>query len=413
MFEHDKKSRRVPDVDKKQCYNTHKSKEIILQDERTKVMKKEKIKRLGFKTTLLCFAVACAFSYMHADVISDGTVYDGNFIPGSADDTIYGTIAAGLSPSDVDAGLYDMASKNGFTAGAIEDALNNGYMLGYIDLLKQGGWIPQDFTPSGSAPAASTPTPSSDSTTPSGSGTTGNTSFGTSKSETKQKAEPTKDDSIAGSYVVINADTSVYNTYSASKEKETYDIGTEVEVTGLYSNGMYEIKYNDGNGYVRQKNLVTQEDYEAAWEETESVAATCTEAGKTTYTNSLSGATKEEEIPAAGHSYEVTENKEATCTEDGKTVYTCSACGDTYEEPVKAAGHTEGKWEVTKKAKAFSKGERVKKCTVCGEILKAEETVQTFPLPLWSVIVIGAAVLAIVVVVITLIIRKNQKKAEE
>lgn len=73
---------------------------------------------------------------------------------------------------------------------------------------------------------------------------------------------------------------------------------------------MYEFKYNDGSAYIRQKNLATAEDYEAAWELTETVDATCTKAGK--------------------------------------TVYTCTACGDSYEEEIKAAGHEAGKWEVKK-----------------------------------------------------------------
>ncbi len=213
---------------------------------------------------------------------------------------------------------------------------------------------------------------------------------------------------MTGTYVVINNDTSVYDSYSGSSEQETYEIGTEVEVTGLYSNKMYEITYNDGKGYVRQKNLVTKEEYEAGWEETEKVEATCAKAGKTVYTNKLSGATKEEEIPALGHSYEVAETVEATCTEDGKTVYTCSVCEDTYEEAITASGHTEGKWEVTKEASAFSKGEKVKKCTICGETLETEVIKQTFPLPLWSVLVIAAVCVgAIAAVVIIVLKRKN------
>lgn len=132
---------------------------------------------------------------------------------------------------------------------------------------------------------------------------------------------------------------------------------------------MYEFKYNDGSAYIRQKNLATAEDYEAAWELTETVDATCTKAGK--------------------------------------TVYTCTACGDSYEEEIKAAGHEAGKWEV-KKAEAFRQGERVKKYTVCGEVLETESIAQTFPLPLWSVIAVGAVAAALIVVTVTLVIRKKK-----
>lgn len=133
---------------------------------------------------------------------------------------------------------------------------------------------------------------------------------------------------------------------------------------------MYEFKYNDGSAYIRQKNLATAEDYEAAWELTETVDATCTKAGK--------------------------------------TVYTCTACGDSYEEEIKASGHEAGKWEVTKKAEAFRQGERVKKCTVCGEVLETESIAQTFPLPLWSVIAVGAVAAALIAVVVVLVIRKKK-----
>lgn len=339
----------------------------------------------------------------------EGTVYSGDFLPGSMDDTIYAVINAGTSPAAIDSSLYDMTTKNGFTTGAIEYALNNGYMLGYIDLLKQGGWIPQDFTPAG---ASSQPATADTSGALEGSSQV-TQSTQTTTSETKQKAEPTKDESVSGTYIVISDDTSVYDTYSAGTELEVYGIGTSVEVTGLYSNGMYEFKYNDGSAYIRQKNLSTAEDYEAAWEVTETVDATCTEAGKNTYTNSLSGAQKEEEIPASGHTYEVTETVDASCTEAGKTVYTCAVCGDSYEEEIKATGHEAGKWEVTKEAKAFSKGERVKKCTVCGEVLETESISQTFPLPFWSVIAIGAVVAAIIALIVILLIRKKRNISKE
>lgn len=133
---------------------------------------------------------------------------------------------------------------------------------------------------------------------------------------------------------------------------------------------MYEFKYNDGSAYIRQKNLATAEDYEAAWELTETVDVTCTKAGK--------------------------------------TVYTCTACGDSYEEEIKAAGHEAGKWEVTKKAEAFRQGERVKKCTVCGEVLETETIAQTFPLPLWSVMAVGAVAATLIAVIVVLVIRKKK-----
>lgn len=90
---------------------------------------------------LVCVVVSATICLPTREVYGDPatSVYDGDFIPGSADDTIYAVVNAGTSPSDIDADLYQMVTMKGFTTGAIEYALNNGYMLGYIDLLKQGG----------------------------------------------------------------------------------------------------------------------------------------------------------------------------------------------------------------------------------------------------------------------------------
>lgn len=367
-------------------------------------MEMKKMLKKSITTALVaCMGIFICFGTNEANRC-ECTSYNGDFTV-TDDDTIYATVASGVSASQADAALYQGVTMKAYSTEAIEYALNNGYMLGYIDLLKQGGWIPQDFTPAGSA----TPTQSAADTSGSSESSSQVTqSTQTTTSETKQKAEPTKDESVSGTYIVINDDTSVYDTYSAGTELEVYGIGTSVEVTGLYSNGMYEFKYNDGSAYIRQKNLAVAEDYEAAWELTETVDASCTEAGKNTYTNSLSGAQKEEEIPASGHTYEVTETVDASCTEAGKTVYTCAVCGDSYEEEIKAAGHEAGNWEVTKEAKAFSKGERVKKCTVCGEVLETESISQTFPLPLWSVICIGVVAVAIIAVIVTVFIRKKK-----
>lgn len=387
-------------------------------------LKRKKVIRFGcvaaVLVSLMCVANPCevkalttTFVCVHQTSKSDPATsgYGGDYSQ-TDDETIYAVVDSGASPSDVDAALYQGATMKAYTPQAIEYALNHGYMLGYVDLLKQGGWIPQDFSPAGSAPAPSETPSTNDASTSSGNESAGqkNTADSNSKTDTKQKSEPTKDESVSGTYVVVNTDTSVYDSYSASKENETYDIGTEVEVTGLYSNGMYEITYHDGKGYIRQKNLVTKEDYEAGWEETDSVAAACTEAGKTVYTNKLSGATKEEEIPAFGHDYVSSETVAATCTKDGKNVFECSRCGDTNEEVIKATGHTEGKWEVTKEPKAFSKGEKVKKCTVCKEVLKTKEIKQTCPLPLWSVIVIAIGCVGAVAAVITVVLKKKMSR---
>ena len=151
----------------------------------------------------------------------------------------------------------------------------------------------------------------------------------------------------------------------------------------------------------------TQEEIDAAWEETERVEATCTEDGKIVYTNSITGDVKEESIPAAGHDYEVTDTTEAACTEDGKNTYTCKVCGDAYEEAIPATGHTEGEWKVTKEAGLFSTGSKEVTCEKCGEVLDAEEIPQTCPLPLAVVIGVVVAVVVIIGAIVVLVRRRK------
>lgn len=155
------------------------------------------------------------------------------------------------------------------------------------------------------------------------------------------------------------------------------------------------------------KKEPTQEEIDAAWEETERVEATCTEDGKIVYTNSITGDVKEESIPAAGHDYEVTDTTEAACTEDGKNTYTCKVCGDAYEEAIPATGHTEGEWKVTKEAGLFSTGSKEVTCEKCGEVLDAEEIPQTCPLPLAVVIGVVVAVVVIIGAIVVLVRRRK------
>lgn len=87
---------------------------------------------------------------------------------------------------------------------------------------------------------------------------------------------------------------------------------------------------------------------EHAW-----VEATCTEP----QTCSRCGAT---EGKALGHDW-----KDATCTQPK----TCKRCNETEGD---ARGHRTGNWEVTLQATKDKAGTRVKKCSVCGEIVEKE-----------------------------------------
>ena len=244
---------------------------------------------------------------------------------------------------ETDAEIYEDIQDNQFSTPIIETMINDGYLLGYVEQLKAEGWIPQDFTPAGSKSQ--------------------NTSSAEAKTETP-------------------AETS-NETSTTDKQPEKTETKTET------------------------KKEPTQEEIDAAWEETERVEATCTEDGKIVYTNSITGDTKEESIPASGHDYEVTDTTEAACTEDGKNTYTCKVCGDSYEEAIPATGHTEGEWKVTKEAGLFSTGSKEVTCEKCGEVLDTEEIPQTCPLPLAAVIGIVVAVVVIIGVIVVLVRRRK------
>lgn len=248
-----------------------------------------------------------------------------------------------------DAEIYAEIQEAAYSTPIIETMINDGYLLGYVDQLKAEGWIPQDFTPAGSKPS--------------------------STAQTETKAEPPADNQAAS---------------SETKEQPKTETKTVTK--------------------TETKTEPTQEEIDAAWEETERTEATCTEDGKIVYTNSITGDTKEEPLPATGHDYEVTDTAEATCTEDGANTYTCKVCGDTYEEAIPAAGHAEGEWTVTKEAGLFSAGEKTLACEKCGEVLKTESIQQKCPLSLTAVIGIAVCIILVVAIVIMTVAKRRKRQ---
>ena len=125
---------------------------------------------------------------------------------------------------------------------------------------------------------------------------------------------------------------------------------TEIEVT----KGAHTHTWNDGK--------VTKE-------------ATCEEAGVKTYTCTVCGETKTEEIAATGHTEVVDVAVAATCTEKGLTEGKhCSVCDKVLvaQKEIAALGHTWDNGKITKEPTETETGVKTYTCEVCGET-KTEE----------------------------------------
>lgn len=273
-----------------------------------------------------------------------GTVsVSAGYRPGSRDDDYQAMIAAynegWRTAEETTSSIHDSAINGGLSPSVLEDALNRGFCLQYIELYKAQGLIPQDFFPAGTS------------------------------SETIQEQ----------------------NSVSVDETK---------------------LSENSSNKQEQVKAEPTEEEIAAAWEETGRTEATCTEEGVITYTNSITGESKTESIPAIEHDYVETTRIEATCTDPGKVTFTCTACKESYEKELPMIGHVEGDWTIVKEAGAFSTGERILTCSTCGEILQSEKIPQKCPLPIYVVIGIVCAAVVIVMSVIWFVKKRKIKYAK-
>lgn len=105
--------------------------------------------------------------------------------------------------------------------------------------------------------------------------------------------------------------------------------------------------------------------------------ATCEHTGVRTYTCSVCGETKEEEIPKTDHTYdEGTVTKKPTCTETGIKTYTCTVCQKTKTEEIPATGHQHTEIRNKKEATCTETGYTGDTyCKDCGTKLSSGEVI--------------------------------------
>ena len=108
------------------------------------------------------------------------------------------------------------------------------------------------------------------------------------------------------------------------------------------------------------------------------VSATCENTGKTegSHCSVCNTVIKKQEIlPATGHTWDSGKvTKAATCTTDGEKTYTCTTCHKTRIESVPKTGHTEVKDAVTPATCENAGKTEGSHCSICGTVLKKQET---------------------------------------
>ena len=110
----------------------------------------------------------------------------------------------------------------------------------------------------------------------------------------------------------------------------------------------------------------------------EAIAASCTEDGKTAGRHcSECGAVfkAQEVIYATGHKGEWTVVKEATCSEEGREEIVCTVCGEMDSRAIEKLPHTEETMKSVAPTCTKAGLSEGKKCSVCGEILEEQQTI--------------------------------------
>ena len=169
------------------------------------------------------------------------------------------------------------------------------------------------------------------------------------------------------------------------EHSKTVTVGEKYGLLPIASRGGYKFLgwYDDADVHITSVSVVektTDHTLKAKWESTAAPHTehtydagtvtkdpTCTAVGETTFTCTVCGATKTEEIPMKPHTFDAgTVIKEATCTATGEKTLKCTVCGLTKTEVIPKAPHTYTDAVVTKEATCTATGEKSFTCSVCG-----------------------------------------------
>ena len=123
------------------------------------------------------------------------------------------------------------------------------------------------------------------------------------------------------------------------------------------------------------KYIPSEKDEETHEYTSEVTKPTCTEDGYTTHTCKCGNSYTDSEVEKLGHTEVIDQAVAPNCEETGLTQGKhCSVCKEVLvaQETVDALGHTDGEWIIDKEATAEESGSRHQVCSTCGATIKTE-----------------------------------------
>ena len=165
-------------------------------------------------------------------------------------------------------------------------------------------------------------------------------------------------------------------TRCGESHEHSFGEGTTIKELTCTQDG--EIDYKCSKcGYIKKEITKATGHEWGEWKTT--LAQTCTTDGKEERTCSKCFEKEERTLKATGHKSETVRVKAPTCKEDGYTGdEVCKVCHETLNKGTtipKTDSHEWGKWTTVRESTCTEKGERSRKCAVCGE-----EEIESLPL---------------------------------